>query len=479
VRQGGARDAIEAAEGAAAGARARPAAARSRSCAQPAQLRQREHRHAAAAIARGEQVGDPRAVGRQPGASAPGPSRRRVSGTSSARTLPRAHHRVGRGLALDAAARRQVELVAQAPHQGALGVAVAHRDGVAELDQAIAVDAGQRRIAVHQHRQDGDGVALVGDLQLDPRRLAPGQRRQALGPHLDRQLLAQLGQDLRRQHRPLRVAVQVLHRQVLEPGPDQVARGDGLQGGADPGHADGDDLGQLGRAGDLEQDVGAVIPRDGARHQRLGAAGDRLALPAHVLGAGQHREQPLELVAVDGAAARAQQLVGGEVGLGRGDLRAGGAAGDHGDERASQPLHHVAAHDLALDRHPAASRLDAVAHVATDVGRGRQRRRGAGLAVGRGDRQRQQRADDVRADGLAARAVALPLLVLEVEDDLERGGPGRHPHLELDLVAPLRRAADPAVAGQAHALRPGPLVGGGAGGGLELLDAGIHGNPQI
>jgi hypothetical protein len=350
---------------------------------------------------------------------------------------------------LDAPTGDEVQLVAQAVHQLALGILVANRQRTVQVHDAATVDARARRIAVHERREHVQAVAVLLDVEDHPRILAAanlGQRTRAdrdldaLGERRDR-LADELGERRARDVEPL--------RQLLELRAGEIDRADRTQhvvGRADD--ADRDDLAHQRIGLDRHPHATARILDQRARQDRLGARGDRLAEPADVARVGEHAQQAIQSLAGDRAGPRGDQRIGQDVGLDARDA-AGLALGDERHQRAGQGFGVVAADQHPLHRDAAGGRGQQIAD-----------RRGGGGRLGElvaGLFGRQDRGDDVRADRLLARAAALPLAVRRVQDHVERGRSARNPDLERDLVAGPAVADHPLVAGQRDALRPDPI----------------------
>src|SRR5688572_26271059 len=61
------------------------------------------------------------------------------------------------------------------------------------------------------------------------------------------------------------------------------------------------------------------------------------------------------------------------------------------------------------------------------------------------------------ADRFPARTVALPLVIRDIEDDLERSRSSGDPYFQLELVAVAAATDHPLVAGKGNTLRPRPF----------------------
>jgi hypothetical protein len=348
---------------------------------------------------------------------------------------------------LDPPPGQEVELAAQAVAQALLAVEIADRDLAAQVGQAIAVDAGHRRIAVDDHRHHRQRLAALDHVEGDPGRDAARDRGQASGPDLDRDAGGQRRHHRGRDRAQLAGAEPLLGRQVLELGAAQIDRADRPQRVAEPGHAEADRAGP-GRRLEPHGDAVAGVEQDRPRHDRLAAGRDPIAGEPDVGGVGQRGQQPIEPVGADRRGRPgAEELIDREVPrLDRQARPAAGRARRHrGRDRRLAAL---------LDRDPGHRQAGRVGGQAVaDRGPGDlglRQRRAPDLGVGGGDRGRAH----VRARGLAAAAVAVPLVVREVQHHGERGRPRRHPHLGGDLVGALGPRRHPVLAGQGHALRP-------------------------
>jgi len=366
----------------------------------------------------------------------------------------------------------------------ALRVLIADGQRTLKVHEGGAVDARTRRIAVHQRREHEQAIAVLLDVERHPRLLARADLRQRLRAHVDVDARGERRQRLADQLRKRGARDGERLRQLLEPRAGEVDGADGAQhvvGGAD--HAERDHLAHAAVRLDAHAHTAVRVLDDRARHHRISAGRDLLVVdlrtafgadahptvaglaPPHVTRVGEHGEQAIELVAGERSGAP-EQLIGGQVGLDRRDVR-GLALADQRQERVGELLGAIAADQQALDDDAAGLGAQ---HVAD---RRRGDRRLGQLATGALGRE--HGGDDVRAHGFLAPARALPLQVLGLEDDFERGGAARDADLELELAPALGQAVDPSVAGERHPLRPGAF---GRLGANRVAELGQHGDPR-
>ncbi len=338
----------------------------------------------------------------------------------------------------------------------ALHVVAAHGHGVAQGHDLAAVDARDRRIAVHERGQHRERVPLVREVHRDARAHVGGLARQPRRRDDDVELRLELRQDARHEVGRSDCAKSTLERQPLEELARRRHLAEGPQRVRGAHDAARHHFDHLGRA--LEAKPEAVGPRgrvlDGrARHDgRAGNAHGRAV--ERDLGAARERLEEVGDARREHRLARrrAEHAVDAHVVVGRRqgrELRAAGAIA--GERLLELLLAPVGVHEEARHREQPVAPAEAVDEARRLGGRGRA---GERLALLGGLRHRDRGGHDVHARVDLALAVARPLGGVGVERDRRGDGEPGRADAQRDLAGAGAGERDGVLPRELHALRP-------------------------
>ena len=349
--------------------------------------------------------------------------------------------------------RQQPQVALELAQQPLFGELVAHRHRIGERDQAARVDPRDGRVAVDERRQHAEGIALLRDLELDPRPRVGGARQLARAD-LDRDALLERGQHLGDQLDDLPRAEIAAGPQLLQLARAQLALADRPQGVAAQHAAVGEDLGDALVLHHREPKPGPLILEPADDADRVARDLQRGAVEEEVGQIGQSADELRHQLARQPAApVEPEQQIDRHVGRAGDERRSLETSRGDGRQGARERLAPAALErKRALEEQAALGPGEEVVD-AGDAGRGL----GELLAALARAPQRDGRGRDVHAHLLVRRAVAAPVLVLFLEIQghraADRGAGGRDPE-DGDLAVGAV-ADDRAGAHQLHRARPG------------------------